>query len=169
MRNDSELTLLIVMVLSGMCWFVIRFLWFVGESVVGAVRASLPKPEEHPLDWHGQPPPVCRSCGYDLRGSPERCSECGAELDPVLHLRAQVRVVLEERRVRVAHRVVPDHEALAARVLHHLAAAGEAFQLLPALGFDGPGRRGRGGTQEEGGQQVAMAHASSVARRRPGA
>ena len=82
MRNDSELTLLLVLVLSGMSWFVIRFIWFVGESIVRAVRASFPR-DEHPIDWHGQAPPVCKSCGYDLRGSPERCSECGAKLDPL--------------------------------------------------------------------------------------
>ena len=62
MRNDSELTLLLVFVISGMCWFVIRFFWLVGESIVRAVKASFPH-DEHPIDWHGQAPPVCRRAG----------------------------------------------------------------------------------------------------------
>ena len=80
MRNDSELVLLFVLVVSGLSWFIFKAVYLVAAAVV---REACRKADEHPLDWHQQSPPTCRGCGYDLRGSPEHCPECGTPLDPL--------------------------------------------------------------------------------------
>ena len=80
MRNDSELFLLFVLVVSGLSWFIFKAVYLVAAAVV---REACRKVDEHPLDWHQQAPPTCRGCVFDLRGSPENCPECGAPLDPL--------------------------------------------------------------------------------------
>ena len=66
MRHDSELTLLLVCVISGMFWFVLRFFWFVGESIVRSIKGAFPH-DEHPVDWHGQAPPVLQDFSRPFR------------------------------------------------------------------------------------------------------